>query len=90
MKVIQITKAGSGAPNVWVEAGIHAREWIASGNNKLLHIHFFHTGYPRWIEYILKEGLLAKYFKNCHIFGIGKCTCFFSSFFFHFVLLFCS
>lgn len=30
MRVIQITKAGSGAPNVWVEAGIHAREWIAS------------------------------------------------------------
>jgi len=29
MRVIQITKAGSGAPNVWVDAGIHAREWIA-------------------------------------------------------------
>jgi len=54
MRVIQITKAGSGAPNVWVEAGIHAREWIASatttylinwlvngdGNDLLDHINF--------------------------------------------------
>ena len=25
MRVIQIAKAGPGAPNVWIEAGIHAR-----------------------------------------------------------------
>ena len=25
MRVIQITKAGSGALNIWIEAGIHAR-----------------------------------------------------------------
>ena len=25
MRVIQIAKAGAGAPNVWIEAGIHAR-----------------------------------------------------------------
>lgn len=30
MRVIQITKAGANKPNVWIEAGIHAREWIAS------------------------------------------------------------
>jgi len=30
MRVIEITKAGPGAPTAWIEAGIHAREWIAS------------------------------------------------------------
>jgi len=29
MNVLAITKAGLDAPTVWVEAGIHAREWIA-------------------------------------------------------------
>jgi murein tripeptide amidase MpaA len=30
LRVVQIKKAGAGKPNVFIDAGIHAREWIAN------------------------------------------------------------
>ena len=38
MRVIQIAKAGPGAPNVWIEAGIHARYLSQTVINKQIKI----------------------------------------------------
>ena len=67
MRVLQIAKAGAGAPNVWIEAGIHAREWIApamatyiidsllnndvDGFTEKLNIHILPSANPDGYEY---------------------------------------
>merc|ERR1712170_65697 len=51
MNVLAIEKAGPGKPNVWLEAGIHAREWISPAVATYL-VNELVSGYDSHPEYL--------------------------------------
>jgi len=62
MNVLAVTKAGPGKPNIWLESGVHAREWIAPAVATFIARELVenYSSHPKYVDefnwYILPSG----------------------------------